>query len=140
MVVELWDMTRVARGFGVSMSTVQASWRHDTLTAVRAHLDAAGVDGQWMVPVERLTDEVWQRARRELGIGPLRLPRSALPLPDAIVARSPAWTEATLRRWAVATERVTADGGLRRASPPGRPKGSTDSRPRRRQGVGAGTT
>lgn len=131
---EFWDQPRIAREFGVSVNTVESSWRNATLRAVREHLTAAGMSEDDIgVPVKQLTRLTWEPVRRRLGLKPLRLPRVALPLPDVVMGNKPGWTEASMRRWADDTDRVGSDGTLCRSSPPGRPAGIAETAPRRRR-------
>lgn len=140
MAGEYWDQPRIAREFGVSIQTVQTAWRSATLTALTAHVAASGMAvevrdalGGEFRPAA-VTQKAWDEVRRQFGLRPMRLPKAALPLPDLMIgAHKPAWREETIRRWATETERVDAEGALRRAKPPGRPKGTVEVRPRQRR-------
>jgi hypothetical protein len=133
-VSQFWDQPRIAREFGVSVNTVQSAWRNATLRTIREHLAAAGLtETDLAMPAEQLTRLEWETARRRLGLRPLRLPRIALPLPDAVMGNKPGWTEATIGKWADDTDRRDDQGRLCRASPPGRPAGSVEQQPRRRR-------
>lgn len=128
-----WDQPRIAREFGVSVGTVQSSWRNATLKAVRAHLAKHGLSEQDLgCTAEELSRLEWEPIRKRLGLPPLRLPKVALPLPDMVMGNKPGWTEPTIQKWADDTERRDADGRLCRSSPPGRPAGVVETRPRRR--------
>jgi hypothetical protein len=135
---DMWDQPRMAAAFGVALSTVQSGWRHNTIRALRAHLGACVAgrsDGaavyEAVGSLERLTAGRWAEVRELFGLPPLVLPPSALPLPDwTIGGRTRLWAESTVRTWAADTERVDARGRFRRASPPGRPPGVAETRPR----------
>jgi hypothetical protein len=130
------DQPRIADAFGVSINTVQSSWRNATLRGLRAHLADAGVTVQQLgMQVEQVTRLEWENARRRLGLKPLRLPSIALPLPDLVVGNKPGWLPATIEKWADDTERRDEQGRLCRASPPGRPEGVGESKPRRSRAV-----
>lgn len=132
---QFWDQPRIAREFGVSVNTVQSAWRNATLRTVREHLAAAGRgEADLGMAVESLTRPQWEIIRRRLALRPLRLPRIALPLPDAVMGNKPGWLEATIQRWADDTERRDEHGQLCRSSPPGRPAGVVEQQPRRRRG------
>jgi hypothetical protein len=142
---EYWDQPRIAREFGIAVNTVQSSWRNATLKALREHIaehiadlpdDSSRTAEEIILAVgllERLTRARWHEICKLHGIRPLKLPGSALPLPDTVFGSKPGWTERSIRAWAADTKRVDADGALRRGSPPGRPAGVVEQRPRRKQ-------
>lgn len=130
---DFWDQPRIATEFGVSPNTVESSWRNATLKTVREHLAAAGLSEADMgCDARKLTRLGWEPVRKRLGLGPLRLPNIALPLPDLVLANKPAWTQASVQKWADETGRRGDAGQLCRSSPPGRPEGIIETRPRRR--------
>ncbi len=140
MITDLWDQTRIAREFGVSLSTVQTSWRNATITAVREHVQRCGLDVETTLggPVAALTQARWDAVRRVHAVPPLRLPNAALPLPDVVMGTNrggtrPGWTERTMRAWAVDTDRVDPVAGYRKAKSPGRPVGIVETKPRARR-------
>lgn len=142
MPVDYWDQPRIAREFGIAANTVQSTWRNASLRALRTHLagaltaplhagHAAQVHAQ-LGDLREVTRSGWERVRAQYGLPTLRLPRAALPLPDMVVGNKPLWTEKSMNRWADDTRRRAQDGTLRRCSPPGRPAGVVETRPRQR--------
>lgn len=141
--MEFWDQPRIAREFGIAGNTVQSTWRNKSLTALRRHVAAAlaaplhtGHAEQVYAalgPLGEVTRSHWSEIRAAYGLPVLRLPAAALPLPDLVVGNKPMWTDKTMNRWADDTGRRGPDGRLRRGSPPGRPAGITEARPRRRR-------
>lgn len=117
---------------GVNPNTVHSTWRNATLREIRAHLAAAGLDEAHLsVPVDRLTRDVWEAERRRLGLRPLHLSAAALALPDSITGNKPGWRLATIEQWATDTRRRDPQTGeYGKKSPPGRPVGVIETRPR----------
>lgn len=135
-----WDMHRIADEFGASLNTVRTAWRYSTRDAFNAHIDqhCATITARRAAklraaigPFRQLTAGRWEAIAAEHGVAPLQLPRTALPLPDIMFAGRPGWTQVTMARWAVLTRRIDSAGEFKRASPPGRPVGVIETRPRR---------
>lgn len=146
-VTDLWDQPRIAAEFGIASNTVQSTWRHASLRALREHLDTALALPQHTRHAGQVRDELgdlrhvtrsrFEEVRARYGLPRLTMPRAALPLPDITIGSKPAWKEQTMQRWADGTGRRAEDGGLRRSSPPGRPVGIVETAPRQRRAEAA---
>lgn len=134
--IEMWDMPRIAAEFGVAPNTVQSTWRNASIKQVEKLLADAGYPEPTVVlgcEVKALTGLRWREVRLTWGLPVLRMPASALPLPDIMLGTKPGWREIKIRKWAIDTNRADDDGRLRRAAPPGRPVGIVETVPRRRR-------